>query len=127
VIGGRVLPAAQVQQAQQLLGSRSLALTALFGRLAATQLVPVTRAQEQQAERTLFPALGRFLAATRLFGVTPGFARGVIVDQLRFAELSSQAIVAEEQLELPTAICRDDVLPAVGVVRLASKLPFLAG
>src|SRR5262249_51637291 len=89
VIDGRVLATGQLAQAQELLGSRSAALTALFGRLAATALVPVTRAQEQQAERTLFPRLGRFLAAVQLSGVTPGFARGVIADQLRLAQLTS--------------------------------------
>ncbi len=127
VIGGRVLATGQLAQAQQLLGSRSAALTALFGRLAATALVPVTRADEQQAERALFPKLGRFLAATRVSGVTPGFARGVIVDQLRLKQLTSAALIAEERLELSTAICRDDVLPTVGDVRLAAKLPFLSG
>jgi hypothetical protein len=125
VVDGRGLPASQLALAQQLLGSRSLALTALFGRLAATALVPVTRAQEQAAERALFPKVGRFLAATQVAGVTPGFARGVIVDQLRLQQLTSAQLLAEERLELSSTICRDDVLPAVGDVRLASRLPFL--
>src|SRR5262249_34507451 len=60
VIDGRVIPASQVDEAQQLLGSRSRALTALFARLAATALVPIGKSQEVQAERALFPALGRF-------------------------------------------------------------------
>jgi hypothetical protein len=126
LIDGRPVSLGQLEQAQQLLGSRKAALTALFARLAATALVPVGRGAEQQAERALFPALGRFLAATRLSGVTPGFARGVIVDQLRFAYLAPSDLIGEEQRELPTAVCRDDVLPAVGDVRLASRLPFLA-
>ena len=126
VIDGRVLPTNQLTQATQLLGSQSAALTALFERLAATALVPVTRAQEQQAELSQFGKVQRFLAATRLSGVSPGFARGVIVDQLRYAQVSKSALIAEEQQELPTAVCRNDVLPSVGYVRLASKLPFLS-
>jgi hypothetical protein len=51
----------------------------------------------------------------------------VIVDQLRLAQLTSQQLLDEERRELPSAVCRDDVLPAVGDVRLASKLPLLAG
>jgi hypothetical protein len=125
VIDGRVLWASQLDQAQELLGDQGKAYTALLGRLAATALVPVTKADELQAERRLFPKLGRFLAATRLSGVTPGFARGVIVDELRFAKLSPAALIAEEKRQLATAVCRDDVLPATGNVRLASKLPFL--
>jgi hypothetical protein len=125
VIGGRVLFASQLAQAEQLLGSRPAALTALFARIAAAALVPVTRAEEQQAERILFPKLGRFLAAAQISGITPGFARGVIVDELRFAQLTTAALVEEEQRQLPTAVCRDDVLPGVGDVRLASRLPFL--
>jgi hypothetical protein len=127
VIDGRVLPANQLAQAQQLLGSTTAALTALVERLAATALVPVTRADEQQAERTMFPKLVRFLAATRVSGVTPGFARGVIVDQLRYAQVGRSALLAEEKRELAGAVCRDDVLPVVGDVRLASHLPFLLG
>ncbi len=125
LIDGRVLPTSQLTQATQLLGSPSLALTALFERLAATALVPVTRAQEQEAERARFGKVQRFLAATRLSGVTPGFARGVLVDQLRYARVSTAALLAEEQRELGTAVCRDDVVPAVGDVRLAAKLRFL--
>jgi len=125
VIDGRVLPTNQLTEATQLLGSQSAALTALFERLAATALVPVTRAQEQQAELAKFGKLQRFLAATRLSGVTPGFARGVIVDQLRYAQVSTAALLAEERSELGTAVCRGDVLPTVGDVRLASRLPFL--
>src|SRR5579862_5849768 len=45
VIDGRVLPTNQLTEATQLLGSQSAALTALFERLAATALVPVTRAR----------------------------------------------------------------------------------
>jgi hypothetical protein len=127
VIDGRVIPTAQLDQAQRLLGSRSRALTALLTRLAATALVPVGRSQEQQAERAMFPALGRFLAATRVSGVTPGFARGVIVDQIRFAQLTSAQLIAEEQTELPTAVCRNDEVPAIGDVRLVTALPFLRG
>src|SRR5205814_3223814 len=121
----RVLSVSQLAQANQLLGDQNAALTGLFERAAATALVPVTRADEQQAERTLFPKLGRFLAATRLSGVTPGFARGVIVDQLRYSRVSPAALIAEEQRQLATAVCRDDLLPATGTVRLASRLPFL--
>jgi hypothetical protein len=127
VIDGRVLPANQLTQAQQLLGSPAAGYTALLERLAATALVPVTHADEQQAERSMFPKLGRFLAATRTSGVTPGFARGVIVDQLRFAQVSKAALIAEEQRELGSAVCRGDSLPTPGDVRLASRLPFLAG
>ena len=86
----------------------------------------VDRCTEQQAELSQFGKVQRFLAATRLSGVSPGFARGVIVDQLRYAQVSKSALIAEEQQELPTAVCRNDVLPSVGDVRLASKLPFLS-
>jgi hypothetical protein len=127
VIDGRVLPANQLAQATQLLGDPAAAYTALFERLAATALVPVTRAQEQQAELARFGKVQRFLAATKTSGVTPGFARGVIVDQLRYAQVSTEALLAEEQRELGTAVCRDDQLPAVGDVRLASKLTYLLG
>jgi hypothetical protein len=127
VIDGRVLPITQLDQAEELLGNRPAAFTALLDRLAATALVPVTRAEERQAERLLFPKIGRFLAATQLSSVTPGFARGVIVDQLRFAQLTPAALIAEENRQLATAVCRDDVLPAAGDVRLASRLPFLGG
>jgi len=88
-------------------------------------LVPVTRAPEQQAERAGFGKVQRFLAATGLSGVTPGFARRVIVDELRYTQVSTSALLAEEQRQLCTAVCRDDVVPAVGDVRLASRLPFL--
>src|SRR5438270_8803587 len=126
LIDGRVLSVSQLAQANQLLGDQNAALTALFERAAATALVPVTRADEQQAERTLFPKLGRFLAATRLSGVTPGFARGVIVDQLRYSRVSKTDLLAEERRELANTVCLGDVVPAVGDVRLASRLPFLA-
>ena len=127
VIDGRVLPANQLAQATQLLGNPAAAYTALFERLAATALVPVTRAQEQQAELTMFGKVQRFLAATKTSGVTPGFARGVIVDQLRYAQVSTAALMTEEQRELGEAVCRDDQLPAVGDVRLASRLSWLSG
>jgi hypothetical protein len=127
VIDGRVLPTNQLDQATQLLGDPSAAYTALFERLAATALVPVSRAQEQQAELARFGKVQRFLAATKTSGVTPGFARGVIVDQLRYAQVSTAALLAEEQRELGSAVCRDDRLPTIGDVRLATKLPWLSG
>ncbi len=49
----------------------------------------------------------------------------MLVDQLRYARVSTAALLAEEQRELGTAVCRDDVVPAVGDVRLAAKLRFL--
>jgi hypothetical protein len=125
VIDGRILFTSQLEQAQELLGDRNAALTALLDRLAASALVPVTKADELAAERRLFPKLGRFLAATKISGVTAGFARGVIVDELRYARLTSMALVAEQQRELAGAVCRNDEAPAVGHVRLATKLPFL--
>jgi hypothetical protein len=65
------------------------------------------------------------LATARTAGVTIGFLRGVIVDQLRYAQLSRPQLLAAEQQALATTVCRDDVLPSVGDVRLASKLPQL--
>jgi hypothetical protein len=126
VIDGRVLLTAQLDQAWMLLGSRDAAFTALLQRLAATALVPVSRADEQRTERAIFPQLGRFLAAASVSGVTPGFARGAIVDEIRFSQLDAAALLAEQERQLGTAICRDDVLPTAGDVRLSSKLPFLA-
>ena len=126
VIDGRVMLTGQLDQAWMLLGSRDAAYTALLQRLAATALVPVSRADEQRTERAIFPQLGRFLAAAHVSGVTPGFARGAIVDEIRFSQLDAPTLLAEQQRQLGTAICRDDVLPTVGDVRLSSKLPFLA-
>ena len=125
VIDGRVLPSSQLDQAWQLLGTRSAAFTALLERLAATALVPIDRADEQRAQKLLFPQVGRFLAAARSSGVTPGFARGVIVDELRYSQLDVPTLFAEEQRQLGLAICQGDVLPTGGDVRLSSKLPFL--
>jgi hypothetical protein len=126
VIDGRVLLTSQLDQASRLLGTRSAAFTALLERLAATALVPVNRTAEQLTEKQLFPQLGRFLAAARGSGVTPGFARGAIVDELRYSHLDGATLLAEERRQLGNAICRNDVLPTPGDVRLSSKLPFLA-
>ena len=73
----------------------------------------------------MFPQLGRFLAAAQSSGITAGFARGVIVDELRYSQLDLPTIFAEEQRQLGLAICQGDVLPTPGDVRLSSKLPFL--
>ncbi len=126
LVGTTPLPTAELDQATALLGSRSAAMTALLERIAATSLVPVTRPEVMQAERTLFPSSTRFLAAARSVGVTSGFARGVLTDQLRYAQVSSSELLATEQQELGQTVCRGDVLPAVGDVRLAARLPFLA-
>ena len=126
VIGGQTLSTVQLQQATQLLGSRSTALTALLERIAATALVPVNRPEVMQAETRMFPNPSRFLSDARAAGVTPGFARGVITDQLRYSQLTQSALLAEERQELSTTVCRDDVLPTPGDIRLAPHLPFLA-
>lgn len=125
VIGTQTITTSQLAQATQLLGSQSAAFTALLARVAATALVPVDRPEVYRAESEMFPNLGVFLAATKQAGVTTGFARGVLTDQLRYAQLTSSALIAQEQQELTQAICRNDVLPALGDVRLASALRFL--
>ena len=62
--------------------------TALFGRLAATALVPVDRARRAAGGAARSSRSSAASSPRRsVSGVTPGFARGVIVDELRFAQL----------------------------------------
>jgi hypothetical protein len=127
VVGVTPILETQLAAATTLLGNPQAALTALFERVAATPLVPVTHAEERAAEKQLFATetQSRLLATARTAGVSIGFLRGVIVDQLRYAQLSRAQLLAAEQQALASTVCRDDVLPSVGDVRLASKLPQL--
>jgi hypothetical protein len=125
LVAGVPLMKGQLAAATALLGSRDAAFTALLERAAATPLVPVTRADERRAELALFETRARLLAAVRSSRVTIGFLRGVIVDQLRYAQLTRAQLLAAERQALVNTVCRDDVLPAVGDVRLASRLPVL--
>jgi hypothetical protein len=127
LVAGVPLSQGQLEAATSLLGSPSAALTALFSRAALTPLVPVSRFEERAAERTLVLSPTRLLAAAQASGVTVGFLRGVIVDQLRFSHLTTEQVFAAQNQALASTVCRDDVLPAVGDVRLAPSLPLLRG
>lgn len=114
VVGTVPILQSQLATATTLLGNPQSALTALFERAVATPLVPLTHAQLRAAAQQV--------DTRRLSGLSLNFLIGVAADQLRYAHLSRSQLLAAEQQALATTVCRDDVLPAVGDVRLAPKL-----
>lgn len=87
--------------------------------------VPVTRAAVLAAERQIVRLRfhgrhARYLATLARIHLTVGFARGVLVDELR--GLPSEAA---QQAELNETTCLGDLLPAAGSVRAAVRYPFL--
>jgi hypothetical protein len=139
-ISGAALSSAALADYTVVTGSRPRAYTALFTRLVQRLAVaPIAASDVKAAEKRVIA--GRFRGSVRAYlmrlakaRLSRARARELLADELRRARLKTQLngglitpwTVEQETKALDTAVCLRDELPAVGDVRLASYVPFLA-
>jgi hypothetical protein len=141
-IGTQVLRSSAIDDVARLTGDRGRAFTAVFARLVQRARLRVTSAEILGAERAIVRSRFRrsaaaYRGALARRGLTLGFGRQLIADELRRQKLAallaagspptdvSTWTASEQTKALAQAICHGDELPGVGDVRLADHVAFL--